>query len=64
MFFEYLRKHCITIKRLNVYCRVPPRFFVAGQDKSKSGRFSKSGRIYTQPAKPSKKVSAAGCKGG
>ena len=33
---------------------------MAGQDKSKSGRFSKSGRIYTQPAKPSKKVSAAG----
>ena len=36
----------------NVYFRVPPRFFVAGQDKSKSGRFSKSGRIYTQTAKP------------
>jgi len=33
---------------------------VAGQDKSKSGRFSKSGRIYTQPAKTSKKFSAAG----
>ena len=37
-----------------------PGFFVAGQDKSKSGRFSKSGRIYTQPAKTSKKFSAAG----
>ena len=33
---------------------------MAGQDKSKSGRFSKSGRIYTQPAKTSKKFSAAG----
>ena len=29
-----------------VIVRVPPRFFVAGQVKSKSGRFTKSGRNY------------------
>ena len=55
----------IRSSRLAGYSRVPPKVFVAGQDKSKSGRFSKSGRIYTQPAKTSKKFSAAGgCKGG